>query len=177
MTLGDKIIVMNQGDIQQVGTPHEVFFSPLNAFVANFVGTPSMNMLPGRARAGDDGVWRARLPGFELRLPARFNDSLTRMPGDELLWGIRPEAIRLASEAGENCVAGEVELVEALGSRDLIFVRVDEQLFGVIIDARAPAQVGENVILKFDDAAMPLIRCPRAETLCLPTPTGHRHDR
>lgn len=153
MTLGDKIIVMNNGDIQQVGSPHEVFFAPRNAFVANFVGTPSMNMLHGVVRS-ENGEYRLQLPGFNLSLPARFHDGLARMAGNRVIWGIRPEAIRLVAEPGENCVSGEVELVEALGSRDLIFVRVAELLFGVIVDAQESVAVGAPCHLYFAGAQM-----------------------
>ncbi|MDE2855071.1 MAG: ABC transporter ATP-binding protein [Chloroflexota bacterium] len=155
MTLGDKIIVMNNGDIQQVGTPHEVFFGPRNAFVANFVGTPSMNMLSGRIVA-DEGGYRLRLPGFELSLPARFADGLGKMKSDGVIWGIRPEAIKLVSAPGENTVSGQVELVEALGSRDLIFARTAEQLFGVIVDAQESAPVGAPCHLHFAGEQMHL---------------------
>ncbi len=156
MTLGDKIIVMNRGDIQQVGTPHEVFFTPRNAFVANFVGTPSMNMLPGSLRIEESGRMFADLPGFELELPRRFAAGLRRMSSHHVIWGIRPEAIKLVSGPGANCVPGQVELVEALGSRDLMFVRVQDQLFGVIVDALDSVAVGETCHLHFDGAHMHL---------------------
>ena len=156
MTLGDKIIVMNNGDIQQAGSPHEVFFAPRNAFVANFVGTPSMNMFTGAIRGGDGVGRRLQLPGFELSLPARFHDGLAKLAGNRVIWGIRPEAIRLVAEPGENCVSGEVELVEALGSRDLIFVRAAGALFSVIVDAQASLAVGESCCLRFPGAQMHL---------------------
>ncbi len=156
MTLGDKIIVMNHGDIQQVGTPHEVFFAPQNAFVANFVGTPSMNMLSGTVQAVDNGDYRVQLPGFNLNIPTRFKDELDKMKSDGVIWGIRPEAIKLVAEPGENCVSGTVELVEALGSRDLMFVRAEQELFGVIVDALYSAAVGDSCHLYFDGAQMHL---------------------
>jgi len=165
MTLGDKIIVMNNGDIQQVGSPHEVFFAPENAFVANFVGTPSMNMLHGAVSGDNGGGYRVQLPGFELSLPARFHDGLAKMTGNRVIWGIRPEAIRLVAEAGENTVSGEVELVEALGSRDLIFVRAAEQLFGVIVDAQESVAVGEPCHLHFAGAQMHLFNADSERSL------------
>jgi len=165
MTLGDKIIVMNNGDIQQVGSPHEVFFAPENAFVANFVGTPSMNMLHGAVSGDNGGGYRVQLPGFELSLPARFHDGLAKMTGNRVIWGIRPEAIRLVAEAGENTVSGEVELVEALGSRDLIFVRAAEQLFGVIVDAQESLAVGEPCHLHFAGAQMHLFNADSERSL------------
>ena len=71
------------------------------------------------------------------------------MSGKGVIWGIRPEAIKLVAAPGENCVSGEVELVEALGSRDLIFVRVAEQLFSVIVDALDSLAVGQSCHLHF----------------------------
>ncbi len=165
MTLGDKIIVMDQGDIQQVGTPHEVFFAPQNAFVANFVGTPSMNMLPGTVQTEDAGGYRVQLPGFDLKLPTRFEDGLKNMKSDGVIWGIRPEAIKLVAEPGENCVSGTVELVEALGSRDLMFVRAEQELFGVIVDALDSAAVGDNCHLYFDGAQMHLFAADSERSL------------
>ena len=156
MTLGDKIIVMNRGDIQQVGTPHEVFFSPRNAFVANFVGTPSMNMFPCEVRIDESGNAFVQLAGLELGLPGRFDAGLRRMASHRVIWGIRPEAIKLVAQPGDNCVLGEVELVEALGSRDLMFMRVHEYLFGVIVDALDSAAVGDSCHLQFDGAQMHL---------------------
>ncbi|MDE2637265.1 MAG: ABC transporter ATP-binding protein [Chloroflexota bacterium] len=167
MTLGDKIIVMKDGDIQQVGSPHEVFFAPRNAFVANFVGTPSMNMLHGTVSRGENGGFRLQLPGFDLSLPERFNRGLENMTGSRVIWGIRPEAIKLMPEPGENCVSGEVELVEALGSRDLIFVRVAEQLFGVIVDALESVAVGDTCHLHFAAGQMRLFDADSERSLLL----------
>ena len=96
------------------------------------------------------------MPGFELALPARFNDGLEKLRGDQVIWGIRPEAIRLLAEPGENCVSGVVELVEALGSRDLIFARIEDQLFRVIVDALDSVAVGAACHLCFDGAQMHL---------------------
>ena len=155
MTLGDKIIVMNHGDIQQVGTPRQVYFQPRNAFVAQFVGTPGMNMLEGTVKPGDAG-WVAQLPGLALALPSRFDAGLRALKTDRVIWGMRPEAIKLAPEPGINRVSGAVELVESLGSRDLIFVRAASQLFSVVVDALVAPGVGENCILHFDAGQMHL---------------------
>ena len=165
MTLGDKIIVMNHGDVQQVGTPHEVYFAPRNDFVANFVGTPAMNNLRGIAQADDSGAFNLILPGFELTLPQRFSAGLKNLGEPRVIWGIRPEAIKLVAEAGENCVTGEIELVEALGSRDLIFVRTGETLFSVIVDVLESAAVGDNCHLYFDGAQMHLFAADGGQTL------------
>ena len=116
-----------------------------------------MNMFAGAISADDGGAYRLQLPGFELTLPARFHGWLDEYGGKScVIWGIRPEAIRLVAEAGENTISGEVELVEALGSRDLIFVRAAEQLFGVIVDAQESLAVGESCRLHFAGAQMHL---------------------
>ena len=87
------------------------------------------------------------------------------MKSDGVIWGIRPEAIKLVSEPGENCVSGTVELVEALGSRDLMFVRAEQELFGVIVDALDSAAVSDSCHLYFDGAQMHLFAADSERSL------------
>jgi len=102
MTLGDKIVVMEHGRVQQVGTPTEVFFKPRNTFVANFVGTPSMNLIDGRVHR--DGAICVDLDGLVQPVPERFEAALRAQPIEQVKWGIRPESIKLldsAEQAGD----------------------------------------------------------------------------
>ncbi|MEM7566046.1 MAG: ABC transporter ATP-binding protein, partial [Pseudomonadota bacterium] len=102
MTLADKIVVMNAGRIEQVGSPIDLYARPANRFVAGFIGSPKMNFLPARAEAG--GV---ALPGGRLRMAAT-RDGLTEI-------GVRPEHLRLGSD-GDGVIAGTLEATEHLGS-------------------------------------------------------------
>lgn len=155
MTLGDRILVMNQGRVQQVGTPQEVFFEPHNLFVANFVGTPSMNIFEGTITSEND-VLCINLNGLVQKIPPRFHPALKTQSLAQVKWGIRPEGIRLVDPGDPDGVAGQVEIIESLGSRLLLFVRSDDKLFSVIVDALHPIQLGETCYLKFDETRIHL---------------------
>jgi multiple sugar transport system ATP-binding protein len=136
MTLGDRVAVLNQGILQQVGTPEEVYEYPANVFVARFVGNPEMNFLEGFPEGGKlylgdlalaldlEKVWKGR----EV-LPSR------------VLVGIRPENILL----GQGGTVGEVYLVEDLGADKIVRLRVGETLLRVRVPKEAEFSVGEKV--------------------------------
>jgi multiple sugar transport system ATP-binding protein len=155
MTLGDRLVVMNEGRVQQVGTPQEVFFEPQNLFVATFVGTPSMNLFDGVIQRDADKLC-VDMAGFTQPLPERFRATLNDKTTTQVKWGIRPEGIRLVSVGTPNGVAGQVEIIEPLGSRQLLFIRSGEKLFSVIVDALHPVRLGETCWLQFDDTRVHL---------------------
>jgi multiple sugar transport system ATP-binding protein len=96
MTLADRIVVMRGGAIEQVGSPMQIYTEPVSLFVADFFGSPSMNLVEGEVAADGEGL-RFRAPAFSLTLPARFGHV---RPGPVTL-GIRPENVRVAEEDGE----------------------------------------------------------------------------
>jgi len=152
MSLGDKIVVMDHGNVQQVGTPQEVFFKPRNLFVANFVGTPSMNLFDGTIQQNGSGLC-VDLAGLAQPLPERFQAAKA---GKEVKWGIRHEAVKILDDNEPGDVSGEIELIEALGSRQQVFVRAADKLFSVMIDALYPARVGDTLHLRFDASSVHL---------------------
>jgi multiple sugar transport system ATP-binding protein len=98
MTLGDRLVVMRDGVIQQVGTPEELYERPANVFVAGFIGAPSMNVMPGRL---DDGALRVSLT--RIPLDEELRRRLAGMePGQRVLVGIRPEDFEDAALVGEH---------------------------------------------------------------------------
>ena len=115
MTMADKIVVMQGGRIEQVGAPLDLYDTPANTFVAGFIGSPSMNLLPGVVVAGG----RVALAGgAELALPA----GLTLAEGREVTCGIRPEHLAVA-EPGAGALAGTVAVVEPTGSETHVVLR------------------------------------------------------
>lgn len=121
MTMADRIVVLNDGQIEQIGAPMEVYHRPATRFVAEFVGSPSMNILPCVVTAGDDGYAHARIekgPVLETRIPA----AALGMGAHEI--GLRPEFLRLTSDDGD--FAGEARMVERLGERTLLHVDLDD---------------------------------------------------
>ncbi|MEW6706463.1 MAG: sn-glycerol-3-phosphate ABC transporter ATP-binding protein UgpC [Pseudomonadota bacterium] len=120
MTLGQRIAVFNQGRIEQVGTPLQLYDRPVNRFVAGFLGSPRMNFLPARALPGDMG-WSLDL-GAAGRLPWLPAAGLDAGAIAEI--GVRPEHLALQPHAAPGGLAAEVELVEHLGDVVLVHCRL-----------------------------------------------------
>lgn len=127
LTMGDRIVVMNHGRIQQIGTPDELYDRPRNRFVAGFIGTPAMGFLTCRLTdSGGDLVLEGR--GVHIRLPRERAESLARLRSTDVLIGIRPENFHLipnsAADDTPSRVSGIVDVVEPLGSEQHVLVDV-----------------------------------------------------
>ena len=99
MTLGDRIVVLNGGRVQQTDTPLDVYRAPRNTFVASFIGSPAMNLLEGAiGRDGEEAIaFHAKGGAFSLRLPPRWQQTLAPRIGRPIILGIRPENVHLAT--------------------------------------------------------------------------------
>lgn len=138
MTLADRIVVLNAGRIEQIGTPMELYDQPVNMFVAGFMGSPPMNFIPARAEGSILTTAGGPVSGAEIS---------TNMPKEAML-GVRPEALSFISEGG---LAGEVEVVEPQGAQTLVIVRLgDGTLVYASADKHARQKPGESVRLGFD---------------------------
>ena len=128
MSMADRIAIMREGVLQQVGTPHEVFNKPANVWVATFVGDPPMNILNGELESAD-GVLVVRAPEFSITVPPAKAAALSAAPisGRRVQVGIRPEALRLSSSRdADHPVAGKIYAVQPLGDVEIVDVRVGE---------------------------------------------------
>jgi multiple sugar transport system ATP-binding protein len=116
MTLGDRVVVMRAGVVQQVGSPAELYAHPTNLFVAGFIGSPSMNFLPGQLRGGGTVVTALG----EAQLPDRVRQAVERSKsGGEIILGVRPEHFEEASMVGDMPGAtfeAPIDIVESMGS-------------------------------------------------------------
>lgn len=117
MTLGDRIVIMKDGYIQQIGTPSEVFDHPANQFVAGFIGTPQMNFFDAQLKKDETGYY-VDLEGDIIRLPESKQNALKaqNVESQAIVLGIRPEHTDLAAEAGENTLPAKVDVCEMMGS-------------------------------------------------------------
>jgi multiple sugar transport system ATP-binding protein len=128
MTLADRIAVMREGRIEQVGAPLDLYRRPANRFVGSFIGAPQMNFIPVELRGYADGALVVGLPGgAELRMPIKAEPRLspTESIAAGLEIGVRPEHL-IASEGRQADLAGRIRLVEHLGSATLLHVRCPE---------------------------------------------------
>ncbi|MGR9141143.1 ABC transporter ATP-binding protein [Rhizobium leguminosarum] len=123
MTLATRIVVMNKGDIQQIGSPYEIYHKPANTFVARFVGSPSMQFISGRLVM--DGTAVIFTDGKDWKLPLPLPGLSEGISGDVIL-GLRPEHIKLArhDEEGHDAI---VDLVESTGPEDNVTLSINGQ--------------------------------------------------
>ncbi len=144
MTMADRIVVMRDGVVEQVGSPLELYDNPANAFVAGFLGSPSMNFLEGRLTGGAD-------QGFELTAGTILRTG-RQMPGDSspALLGIRPESIRIEEGGTEVRIAA----IEPTGADTHITASIAGQHLTIVINGRVSAKVGETIPVAVDPAAL-----------------------
>ena len=144
MTLADRIVVLNERRIEQVGTPMEVYTRPASRFVAAFVGSPAMNFLNVSASSAGKSTRLTFEDGTKLMAPAPLPEGSYEM-------GIRPEALRVVSKGGE--AKGKVKVVERLGDRTLVYVQLsDGHLLTAQDSGNSDVQPADTVQLSFDMA-------------------------
>ena len=145
MTMGNRIVVMKDGFIQQVADPITLYDSPANLFVAGFIGTPPMNFFPGRIAGADVGLSFIADSGFEMPVPAAKRDMMAPYTDKRVTLGIRPEDIgSAAAEAlpGAPKIVATVNVIEPMGSESYIYLRVGEAAFISRVDAHQTFTIG-----------------------------------
>jgi multiple sugar transport system ATP-binding protein len=148
LSMADRIAVMSDGELQQIGTPEEIYERPANLFVADFVGEPPMNFLPCDPVHADGGLMLHAAP-MTIGAPARLRGALGnhRTPGD-LLLGVRPVDIHLTWTPHPEAVGtGTVRLVENLGDEQIVAVDVGPGSVESVVSASEPARIGDTVWL------------------------------
>jgi multiple sugar transport system ATP-binding protein len=147
MTLADRIVVMNAGRIEQVGTPVELYDHPANVFVAGFIGSPAMNFIVGQTRLQPDGgAWLVAADGAAFPLPADIRPSANQA----ITLGVRPEHLAVAADSP---VKLRVDIVEPTGDETHLYGKVGDELVCVRVHERMAITLGQFVPL-----AWPLAR-------------------
>jgi multiple sugar transport system ATP-binding protein len=142
MTMADKIVVLKDGVVEQIGTPLELYDQPANTFVAGFIGSPAMNFLPGTVK--HDGGSIVEFVGG-IRVPAPVNAG--GKDGQQVLYGIRPEHFALADSGG---MPGDIVVVEPTGADTQVFCRIAGQEVMAMFRDRVMSQPGERITLMPD---------------------------
>lgn len=136
MTLGDRIVIMKDGFVQQIGTPEEVFEKPENLFVAEFIGAPKMNIMKTQLLI-ENGKYYVTPFGSKIEVDGE-NGALLKekeIKGGEIILGVRPEHIVLADESAENTINGSVMVNEMMGSELHLHIKTED---GTKLIARTP---------------------------------------
>lgn len=148
MTLADRIVVLSQGRIQQIGTPQEIYQNPANRMVATFLGSPPMNLLQATYREEAFQFKDQSIP-----CPDHLKLKLNDLQGKTVDLGIRPEAIQVISELAAGHLSVMVDVVEPLGRENLIrssLLAEPEQTLNLVTEGALLPQAGECLTLKFD---------------------------
>jgi multiple sugar transport system ATP-binding protein len=156
MTLGDRVVVMKDGLVQQVGEPLELYGRPANRFVAGFIGSPAMNFVDVAISAADGALW-AEAEGLRVKVPAHLAARLRAQSATRLTLGVRPEALRLANGANEGADEGadysfatSIDVVEPLGNEILLNFRTGGVPMVARVDPAARVKAHENVRVALD---------------------------
>ena len=137
--MADRIVVMNNGVVEQAGSPLDLYDNPANIFVAAFIGSPSMNLLKGKIKGSKKPVFETD-GGFELplgKIPANSD-------GRSVIYGIRPEHFELGGKGAQ----AEVTVLEPMGSETQLFARIGTQKVVGVFKERLKFRPGEKIVLR-----------------------------
>ena len=150
MTLADRIVILNKGRVEQVGTPMEVYAAPANLFVAGFIGSPAMNMIPAEIASAAPGQPCTLAAGVSLPLDPR--NAMAFTPGMKATLGIRPEDIAVLPPGADapGVVEGTVTMVEPLGAEFLLSFALGGHEIMAKIAGRALPKVGDRLRFAFN---------------------------
>ena len=175
MTMGDQIVVLNEGKIQQIADPGTLYHKPANQFVGGFIGTPPMNFIETQiVNNGDTPA--LRFENFKVELNAQLQSALNTLSGDSVTLGIRPEDIHVGENGTsnskfqlENRVETQVELVEPLGNHALLYLRTEQNNFVAQSDLINVPQHNAQVTVSFNMDKAHLFYPETGESLTAPS--------
>jgi multiple sugar transport system ATP-binding protein len=159
MTMGDRILVLKDGVLQQIDSPRNLYENPHNVFVAGFIGSPSMNFFEATLVGEEGKVW-ADAGDFRVPVPPNRRAGYDNYLGKEVIFGIRPEHIHAANFTPSNInaapVHATVEVVELLGHELHLYLTSGQNSFVATVDTRLAPQMGQELELAFDMDQMQL---------------------
>ncbi|MBQ4036845.1 MAG: TOBE domain-containing protein, partial [Clostridia bacterium] len=157
MTMASRIVVMKDGIIQQVDTPQNLYDSPVNLFVAGFIGTPQMNFINGKLekKRGEEGLFFTfGENSFKLPEEKAETEGLDAYVGKEVIAGIRSEAIHdepmYLSQFADWVIDATVDVTELMGAEIFLYLNSQEQNFIARVSPRSKAKVGDQIKVAFD---------------------------
>ncbi len=173
MTMGDRIVIMKDGLVQQVGPPEEIYRNPANAFVAKFIGSPPINLFEAKLSSTSKSLVSPD-SGLSLELDICRNGSLNIINGKKLLLGIRPEDVQISFHSpSAKAIRANVDLVENTGSEKIVFAGAGCIQFVAKASADFPLKGGEDIWLHFPPASVLVF--DRDSGLAITTPSGDNH--
>jgi len=164
MTMGDRIVCMKDGFVQQVDTPQNLYENPVNKFVAGFLGSPQMNFIDAVLKEeygqfivefGSDDTKSSRGVKYQIIVPeAKVNDDLSNYVGKEIILGVRPESIHdeemFISNATTGVIDANVEITELMGAETFLYLNCEGISLTARVDPRSTARPGDDIKVAID---------------------------
>jgi multiple sugar transport system ATP-binding protein len=152
MTMGDRICVMEAGKIKQLDTPDNLYHNPANLFVAGFIGSPAMNLIPGRLLQSN-GNYQVEIGSIKLNIPERMGRKTKEYVGKDIIFGLRPENIKSQKSCPEgmnNLCQCDVLMVENMGNELYVHLARDNHTFVARLTSGIPVTEGRMHSMSFD---------------------------
>jgi ABC-type sugar transport system ATPase subunit len=147
LTMADRIAVMRDGLIEQVASPHEIFARPANLFVAGFIGTPQMNLLPANLIERTAEGINFEIGTQKVLLPIDGATGSLRA-GDQATIGLRPRAFEPVQEASSDTLSASVDIIEPMGAETLLHLTLGDQELRVVVDRTLRPPIGDTLHLR-----------------------------
>lgn len=152
MTMGDRIVVMNEGVVQQVGTPDEIYNFPANVFVASFIGTPAMNLIEGTIERADGRLF-FRSTELRYEIPGVYQSHLDPIANRRIVIGIRPENF-LPANGETPDFAAAIDVIEPTGADTYVFLANGANQIVARLDPNVKLSAGEQVHLRINSSRL-----------------------
>ncbi len=153
MTMGDRIVVMKDGFIQQVADPIRLYDYPENKFVAGFIGSPPMNFIDTKVVSENNGIW-VDSGSFKVKVNDKQAKELQAYVGKEVAFGVRPEHILdIMNVEGANpdyCAKALVDVIEPMGAETYLYLAIDSHCFIAKVDGHEKCKTGETIDIMFN---------------------------
>ncbi|MGK9476269.1 ABC transporter ATP-binding protein [Melioribacter sp. OK-6-Me] len=151
MTMGDRIVVMKDGVVQQVDTPMNLYFNPYNKFVAGFIGSPAMNFISGKIINDGKLKFVSSKNGLSFYIIPEYYDRLQKYSNKEIILGIRPEHIKFEKPQRDySKISITTELIEPMGSESIVYFTIDDVQFTAKINMVNELHLNETIELYFE---------------------------
>ena len=141
MTMADRIVVMKDGYVQQIGTPYELYFHPVNVFVAGFIGEPPMNFVRSTVKDG-----KLSFGGLPLDLREKLGAELSSYEGKPVVFGFRPESVVLGEQKDSYTIRCSVELTEMLGDNTNVYITCGEEKAILKVDPHDTPEIDTELV-------------------------------
>jgi multiple sugar transport system ATP-binding protein len=148
MTMGDRIVILKDGEVQQTGTPMELYNNPVNKFVAGFIGSPSMNFLKGKIIAGNGLLFVSQNEELKINLRDSKSLVLNKYDNKTVEIGIRPEHFKVAQPNLPSVVNVKLDVVEPMGNESFLYFQLEGQQFIARISVPFDLKAGQQIQLQ-----------------------------